>query len=91
MPEDVLSLIGRPFYQADSSAPGNFEGMGAGLALSRRLADAIGAELQFDSMSGMGTSATVRFPHGEHGSARPARQAENATAAADTDQFIDAA
>ena len=61
MPTDVLALIGRPFYQADSSAPGNFEGMGAGLALSRRLADAIGAELRFDSVSGMGTSATVRF------------------------------
>ena len=62
MPENVLSLVGRPFLQADSGAPAGFEGMGAGLTLSRRLADAIGAELRFVSTPGVGTSAMVRFP-----------------------------
>ena len=62
MPHDVLSLIGRPFFQADSGASRRFEGMGTGLALSRRLADAIGADLCFESEPGIGTSATVRFP-----------------------------
>lgn len=62
MPEDVLALIGRPFFQAVSGAAGKFEGMGTGLALSRRLADVIGAELCFESTPGLGTRATVRFP-----------------------------
>jgi signal transduction histidine kinase len=79
MPADVLALIGRPFHQADRSAPGRFEGMGAGLALSRRLADAIGADLHFRSLAGMGTSATVRFPY--HQPAEPQT--------ADAGQFVD--
>jgi signal transduction histidine kinase len=80
MPEDVLSLVGRPFRQAVSSTPGQFEGMGAGLALSRRLADAIRAELCFESMPVVGTSATVRFPYDARPPATLIGWAEVATA-----------
>jgi signal transduction histidine kinase len=90
MPEDVLSLVGKPFSQADSSAPDQFEGMGAGLALSRRLADAIGAELCFESGPGVGTIATVRFPCAASQSANRVRWAELAAGGARTDQLTDA-
>jgi signal transduction histidine kinase len=89
MPADVLAIISRPFYEADQGAHDKFEGMGAGLALSRRLADAIGAELSFRSMPGMGTSATVLFPC--HRSAQPAGRAEAGAARAGARQLIDAA
>ena len=62
MPQSVLSLIGKPFFQAGPGADHKFEGMGTGLALSRRLADSIGADLWFESAPGAGTRATVRFP-----------------------------
>jgi signal transduction histidine kinase len=91
MPDDVLSLVGRPFCQTDSNAPGQFDGMGAGLALSRRLADAIGADLCFESTPGMGTRATVRFPYHDHQSASRAARTEGATAAADANRLSDAA
>jgi signal transduction histidine kinase len=90
MPEDVLSLVGRPFCQTEISVPGQFEGMGAGLALSRRLADAIGAELCFESGPGMGTTATVRFPCGGFQSANRVRWAELAAGTARTNQLTDA-
>jgi signal transduction histidine kinase len=83
MPEDVLSVVARPFRQADISVSGNFAGMGAGLALGRRLADAIGAELCFDSAPGVGTSATVRFPYDEP-------RLAHAAAAAAARQLVDA-
>ena len=89
MPADVLSLISRPFHEADPGAHDKFEGMGAGLALSRRLADAIGAELRFRSMPGMGTSATVLFPC--PWSAKPARGAKPAATRAGGGQLSDAA
>ncbi|HEY1935637.1 MAG TPA: HAMP domain-containing sensor histidine kinase [Acetobacteraceae bacterium] len=67
MPEDVLSSIGQPLFQTDPAIDRRFEGVGTGLALSRQLADAIGAELQFESTPGFGTSATVRFPIDDNG------------------------
>jgi len=62
MSPDVLEQIGMPFYQADSGISRRFEGMGAGLALSLRLADSMGAALHFDSTPGSGTTASVVLP-----------------------------
>jgi signal transduction histidine kinase len=91
IPEDVLCLVGRPFCQADSNVPGQFEGMGAGLALCRRLADAIGAELHFESTPGMGTSATVRFPCDAHQPAHLAGRTDATATAKGSGQLVDAA
>jgi signal transduction histidine kinase len=44
-----------------SGTAGELEGVGTGLALCHRLAEAIGAELLFESDPDIGTSATVRF------------------------------
>jgi signal transduction histidine kinase len=62
MPPDVLEQIGEPFFQADSGLARRFEGMGTGLALSLRLADAMGARLRFDSTPGEGTIASLILP-----------------------------
>ncbi len=62
MSPDVLEQIGAPFYQADSGISRRFEGMGAGLALSLRLADGMGAALHFDSSPGSGTTASLVLP-----------------------------
>ena len=62
MPPHVLEQIGEPFFQADSGATRRFEGMGAGLALSVRLADAMGAALHFDSAPGRGTTVSLVLP-----------------------------
>jgi signal transduction histidine kinase len=62
MPPDVLRQIGSPFYQADTGTSRRFEGMGAGLALSLRLAKAMGAGLHFDSTPGIGTTAALVLP-----------------------------
>lgn len=62
MPPSVLEQLGSPFFQADSGPSRRFEGMGAGLALSLRLADAMGAALHFDSTPGHGTTALLSLP-----------------------------
>jgi signal transduction histidine kinase len=59
MSADVLRQIGEPFYQASSGADRPYEGLGTGLALCRKLADAMGARLEFASEPGHGT--TVRL------------------------------
>jgi signal transduction histidine kinase len=57
MPPEVLRQIGEPFFQADGST-----GTGTGLALSYRLAGAMGARLVFASEQGAGTTAMLRLP-----------------------------
>jgi signal transduction histidine kinase len=57
LPEDVLSVMARP----QPGTASELEGVGTGLALCHRLAEAIGAELLFESDPDIGTSATVRF------------------------------
>jgi signal transduction histidine kinase len=64
MAPEVLEQIGRQFYQADSGIARRHEGMGTGLALSIRLADAMGAALHFDSAPGRGTTVTLVLPIG---------------------------
>jgi signal transduction histidine kinase len=62
MPPRVLEQIGEPFFQADSGAAKRFEGMGTGLALSIRLAEAMGVTLHFDSTLGSGTAVSLTLP-----------------------------
>ena len=59
MSADVLRQLGEPFFQAKGGADRPYEGLGTGLALCRKLADAMGARLEFASKPGHGT--TVRL------------------------------
>jgi signal transduction histidine kinase len=60
MSADILRRLGDPFLQDDAGA--RLSGTGTGLALCRRLANAMGAELAFDSEIGCGTTAILRLP-----------------------------
>ncbi len=71
MPPHVLEQLGAPFFQADTGAARRFEGMGAGLALSVRLADAMGAALHFDSAPGRGTTVSLVLPESVSDEIRP--------------------
>lgn len=66
IPEEVKSDLFKPFRQADDSITRRFGGTGLGLALSRRIAEALGGSLELVS-SALGEGSTFRFllPIGE--------------------------
>ena len=59
-----LPFIFRPFFRADRSRTRATGGLGLGLALAKRIADAHGGTIEIDSTPGKGTHATVRVPFG---------------------------
>ncbi len=61
MSEGQLVHITEPFYRTDTSRSRAEGGAGLGLALCRRIADAHGALLSFDSAPQKGTTASVIF------------------------------
>lgn len=62
MTPEVVARLGELFFQADTGGLPTFEGMGAGLALSRQLAAAMDADLRFDSTPGQGTTVRLAIP-----------------------------
>ena len=59
IPEAELARVFEPFYQVDGSPTRAFGGIGAGLAIVRRIVEAHGGEITIESRVGEGT--TVRF------------------------------
>ncbi len=57
-----ITRIGEPFLQIDSQLARNYEGVGLGLAISKRLVELHGGELRIDSTPGRGTTVTVLLP-----------------------------
>lgn len=64
IPPEKLGQIFHPFVQADSSSQRPFEGIGLGLAISQRLAEAIGGSITASSTPGKGSTFTFRLPTG---------------------------
>jgi PAS domain S-box-containing protein len=61
IPEEMQSLLFRPFVQADSSISKKYSGTGLGLAISSRLATQMGGRLWFESQSPGGTVFFLRL------------------------------
>jgi signal transduction histidine kinase len=58
IPAEDLPTIFQPFHQLGDSNPG----VGLGLAICRRIAEALGAELDVSSEVGVGTRFTLTLP-----------------------------
>ena len=62
VPPEKLAEVFEPFGQVDSSRTRAHGGAGLGLALCRRLVDAMGGAIRLDSTAGAGTIVTVDLP-----------------------------
>lgn len=62
IPEKEIQRIFEPFYRVDKSRSRKMGGAGLGLALVKRIADALGAKIQVESKVGKGTTVSVIFP-----------------------------
>jgi CheY-like chemotaxis protein/two-component sensor histidine kinase len=62
IPPEVLPRLFTPFFQADQSNRRRFGGSGLGLVISKRLAEAMDAELFVESEPGRGTTFLLKIP-----------------------------
>ena len=58
----VLERLFTPFFQADQSDRRRFGGSGLGLVISKRLTEAMGAELSVESAPGQGSTVRLKLP-----------------------------
>ncbi len=61
---DMLGRLFKPFSQADSTLHREFGGAGLGLAISQRLAEAMGGVITVESAPGRGSTFTFQLPQG---------------------------
>jgi CheY-like chemotaxis protein/anti-sigma regulatory factor (Ser/Thr protein kinase) len=62
IPPDKLEEVFESFRQVDSSTTRTYEGTGLGLAICRRLAMAMGGNVEIESRMGEGSTVRVRLP-----------------------------
>lgn len=63
IPEDVLSIIFKPFRQAEAASTRRYGGLGLGLYLVRRLVDLLEGSIAVESEVGRGSVFHVWVPH----------------------------
>jgi signal transduction histidine kinase len=59
---EQISRLFQPFTQADSSTTRKYGGTGLGLALTRKLCEAMGGTITVESGLGQGSVFTIRLP-----------------------------
>ena len=62
IPPDKLEEVFESFRQGDNSTTRTYEGTGLGLAICRRLAQAMGGDIELASVLGEGSTVIVRLP-----------------------------
>jgi signal transduction histidine kinase len=62
MPIDKLDSVFEPFVQMAGAAAGHTDGVGLGLAISRKLARGMGGDLLVESVVGVGSTFTLTLP-----------------------------
>jgi signal transduction histidine kinase len=72
IPAEAQSTIFEPFTQVDQGYTRDVGGAGLGLAISRELSRAMGAELTVDSVPGRGSTFALRLEPGARRTATPA-------------------
>jgi signal transduction histidine kinase/CheY-like chemotaxis protein len=75
IPAEKLAEVFEPFGQVDSSRTRAHGGAGLGLAICRRLVDAMGGEIRIDSTVGVGTLVTIDLPLERAGATASAQNA----------------
>lgn len=59
---DIISKLGTPFVQADSSLRRNHEGAGIGLSVVKGLCELQGGKMEIQSELGIGTTVSISLP-----------------------------
>ena len=62
IPHEEHAKIFQKFYQIESSFTGQVQGMGLGLALTKRIVDAHGGDVHLESTLGSGSTFTISLP-----------------------------
>ncbi|HTB90969.1 MAG TPA: ATP-binding protein [Steroidobacteraceae bacterium] len=65
IPEEFKAHIFTKFAQADASATRRFEGTGLGLSIARKLTEAMGGTIGFDSVVGQGSVFYIDLPRAD--------------------------